>query len=125
MLAINSRIEQLEEENRQLRAKIADLSGLGLYERAREVFDITHRQATFLVLLLNRRTVSHSQATEAVYDDDKLDDLDDPYSAIRTIVKHLRRAIAPHGVRFRTVYGHGWEIDDWARQRALDTMRAA
>lgn len=115
------RVAELEEENRQLMARIAGLEGRDLYERIRDRLDLTNRQAQLLALLVARGIATRDQCLDATHHGPERLHIDDEYGAIGTLIKHLRRALEPHGIGIRTLYGHGWQMDgaDRATVRTL------
>jgi DNA-binding winged helix-turn-helix (wHTH) protein len=127
MLARYERLEELEEENRQLRERIARLEGRSKLERARQAFGLTKKQAGLLVLLINRGIADHGQCLEAVYDDREQEAMSDGgYFALNSLMRHLRAGLKPHGISIRTLYGHGWDMsqDNRAKVRRLLEMPA-
>lgn len=125
MLALPDRIrmECLEEENRQLRDRIAELEGTNLIRDARLAFGLTGTEALIFCLMYQGRVLDYGRLIEAVYDVD--DDQEDVNGAIRTHIKRLRRRVRPHGIDFTTIYGFGYEMDARSHAVATQKMRAA
>lgn len=118
---LHDRIADLEEENRQLLARIAGLEGRDIYESIRDRLDLTNRQAQLLALLVARGIATRDQCLDATHQGPERLHIDDEYGAIGTLIKHLRRALDPHGISIRTLYAHGWRMEDVdrAKVRAL------
>lgn len=115
------RIEILEEENRQLKATIAKLTGLGIAESARLAFDLTEAESIIFALLVHCGVATYGQIQGAIYDIDKLDTINDVGEAIRSHVKRIRKKLRPLGLNFSTVYSFGFEMhaDCRAKARAI------
>lgn len=125
MLAVHNRIGELEEQVRQLKEQVAELSGRSLYELVKKRLGIPHGQALAFCLLVQRGIASRQQLIDAVYvDDGYLDKLSDPYWSIGSVMKHLRRHVEPLGIEIRTNYGHGWELEEPMRMRAKALLEA-
>ncbi len=114
------RLECLEEENRQLRERIAELEGTNLIRQARLTFGMSATEALIFCLMYQGRVLDYGRLIEAVYDVD--DDQEDVNGAIRTHIKRLRRRIRPHGVDFKTIYGFGYEMDAKSHAAATRCM---
>lgn len=115
---LRERCELLEEENRQLRSIIADLTGQNEAADARSVFGFTRAEASVFMVLARCGRASYRQLEDAVYSDRKLTEILGSEEAIRTHVKRMRRKIRPFGVEVRTVYQFGYSMDDDMRTRA-------
>lgn len=120
---LKARLEILEEENRQLKDRIAQLVGQSSYELARVIFGLTPKQAMLFNLLVARGQASRDQILETAYDTDSALSLEDSYQAVGTLVKNTRRAVAPFGVKIATCYGMGWRMDDASRSLAQSILR--
>lgn len=114
-------VESLIEENRQLKEKIAELSGSCMVERAREVFKLGEKPAKLLALLAKRGTITRRQAIEACYEDAEIDRMEDSYQSIQQRLRDVRRALEPRGIIIERVYGTGWRVNP----NTLSVLRAA
>ena len=112
----SDRLEILEEENRQLRERIAKLEGRDEIEHARRVFGLTHSEAAMFVLLLRFGSAPYETMADAVYHgQDEPSDID---WALRTHMKRMRKKTRPLGIDFETVYSMGYRMSDEARKTA-------
>jgi DNA-binding response OmpR family regulator len=119
------RLEYLEEENRQLREKIAKLEGADLALRARVTFRLTPTEATIFCMLYRLRSVEHQHLLSVIFEDEHRDALVDEGEALRSHMKRMRRKTRPHGIDFRTVYCIGFEMGDEAHAIASRMMGEA
>ncbi len=124
---LRDRIEILEEENRQLKATIAKLSGLDIAQTARLAFDLTEAESLIFALLVHCGVGTYGQIQAAIYTFDQLDTISDIGESIRSHIKRIRKKLRPHGLNFTTVYAFGFEMDEAcrAKARALLNTRAA
>lgn len=119
------RCEKLEAENSILRSKVAELSGIDDVPAVRRTFNLTNRQGRILALLLRRGDCSRNQIMEAIYDVDRLTQIEDPLLAVNSLMRHLRRRLATFNVPIHSVYSHGYRIDDDTRARCRALMAGA
>lgn len=116
------RIEILEEEVRQLKARIALLAGMGMEERIRKAFGMTTLQAACLALLISRHQISRKQLLEELYDSRaslfSRRDGEGTYQSAGALFKHVRFRLRRHGIAISTIYGYGWEMSEDMRARA-------
>ena len=122
---LRDRVEVLEEQNRQLRARLRDMTDAGHSLRYRRAFRLTASEATILGMLIRCGEASYQNLFEAIYSDADLATIDDPQNAVRTHVKRLRRKTRPHGIDFDTVYGFGFAISEEARAAARRKLETA
>lgn len=108
------RVEELEEENRQLRERLARATGRPMADRAREVFGLTLSEAVILVFLTRCGRASYTQLEDAIYAETQIEAMDNTRGALRSHAKRLRRKIRPY-VDFTTVYSFGFEMSEEAR----------
>lgn len=111
-------VETLEEEIRQLKAKIDDLTGMGFYQEAIRVFGLTPTEAKIFCLLVKVGAAEYPRMESLVFDDDRHLELDNPIGAIRTYIKRMRQKIRPHGLDCETVYGFGFNMSEEMRAAA-------
>lgn len=124
--SLRDRIEILEEENRQLKATIAKLTGVDIAEAARLALDLTEAEALIFGLLVHCGVATYGQIQSAIYDLDKLDTINDVGEAIRSHIKRIRKKLRPVGLNFSTIYSFGFEMDETCRAKArLVLARAA
>jgi len=118
------RMECLEEENRQLHERIAELEGGDIHRDARSAFGLTASQARIFCLLYRLRSVEYDYMMSAVYDMDSFDG-EDASECIRSHMKRLRAKVRPYGIDFKAVYGYGFEMSNEAHAAAtlvLETL---
>lgn len=114
----DSRLETLEEENRQLKDRISKLSGYEDAEALQYAFVLTPTESHVLALLVHRGSADYSQLEFAAFPDGRGDDMEDVVGAVRSHIKRLRRKIRPHGIDVNTVYEFGYTMTDDARSAA-------
>jgi DNA-binding response OmpR family regulator len=119
-------LDEIEEENHQLRSRIAELTGQHEKDRSAcvRVFRLTPAETTLFLMLVHRGTATHDHLKSSLFEGDKLGQLNDADEAVRSHAKRLRRKIRPHGLEFSTVYGFGFEMDDATRKRAKERLAA-
>lgn len=122
-LSDRDRIEYLEEENRQLRDKIAELTGRDIAREARCKLGLTPSESAIFALLLRCGMATHDQLQALVYEEADVD-LARPYEAVRSHMKRMRRRIRPLGIDFKTVYSMGYEMTEDNRVRARKLVSA-
>lgn len=120
---LRNKYEILEEENRQLRDRIAVLTGQDLRGAARVVFGMTEAEATIFLTIVHLGRVDYGQLRDAVYSSGRLIELDEPHGALRTHVKRLRKKAAKRGIEFTSIYSYGYEMPEEMRQRARAVLR--
>jgi DNA-binding response OmpR family regulator len=76
-----------------------------------EIHGFTKSQSVILGLLLRKQTVTKEMLHDALYGDRAEWDVPDP-KTIDVLVCHLRRALKPHGIQFKTWYGIGYYMDE-------------
>lgn len=121
---LHDRIEILEEENRQLKERIAELTGRNYLAEARDLFGFTDAEGKIFMLLLRAGRATYWHLLEHAYPDDDLNSLSDPENAIRAHVKRMRRKIRPHKIDFKTIYGFGYQMEPPARSLAKRLLEA-
>ncbi|ESY89044.1 hypothetical protein X739_00685 [Mesorhizobium sp. LNHC220B00] len=119
------RIEILEEENRQLKATIAKLTGRDDARLARKAFDLTEAEACIFMMLVTCGEAQYGQLQASIYTDRHLVALLDPDWAIRSHMKRIRRKTRPHGIDFGTVYGFGYAMSETCRTKARGILARA
>jgi len=118
------RMDVLEEENRQLKAMVAKLTGVDIASAARLSFDLTEAEALIFGLLVHCGVATYGQIQSAIYDIDKLDTINDVGEAIRSHIKRIRKKLRPLGLTFSTIYSFGFEMSDATRSRARAMLAA-
>lgn len=118
------RISELEEENRQLKDRIARLRGNCDAVVSRDVLDLTECESVIFALLLHRGVAGYSLIEETLYSQTRLEVVEDPQLAIRCHVKRLRRKMRPHGFGFETIYGFGYGMTEECRCIARKQLAA-
>lgn len=108
-------LEILEEENRQLKERIEQLSGFGSAEALQYMFRLTPAESRVMALLVHRGSADHDRLENAAYTNDRVDEIGDVVLAIRSHIKRIRRKIRPHGLDIVTVFEFGYEMKDDAR----------
>lgn len=119
------RIAFLEEENRQLRATIASLTGRNDARMARKVFGLTEAEASIVMMLVTCGEAEYGQLQASIYTDRHLVEILDPDWAIRSHMKRIRRKTRLHGVDFETVYGMGYRMGEASRAKARQMLGAS
>jgi hypothetical protein len=116
-------IEELEEENRQLRNLLGAEPQFEFVVACREKLDLQPAYAKFLSILVQGRIRTHEGLWTA-------------YSAtmhnppalgiIKVLVVGLRKALRPHGINIKTVWGEGFlmSAEDRAKVRQILGMEA-
>lgn len=117
------RIEILEEENRQLREKIAELTGRDIALVARCRLGLTQTEATIFAILVRCGMATHEQLRELIYEASEFDLLR-PHEAVRSHMKRMRRRLRPIGLDVKTVYSMGYEMTEDMRCRAKKMVAA-
>ena len=119
-----ARAEELEEDNRQLRAEIGASPSVDFIRRAMEKLHLTPSRARMLSILLTGKVKSRNGIWLA-YCDPSRERPD--VSIISTQLCYLRKALAPHGATITNIFGEGWMMDDASRAlvRSLLGMEAA
>lgn len=125
VIRLHERIEELEEETRQLRAVIASLTGQDEAADARSVFGFTAAEASIFMMLTHCGRASYRQLEDAVYSNCRLEHILDPEWAIRSHVKRMRRKIRAFGVEVGTVYQFGYSMSEEMRHRARALIKQA
>lgn len=123
-----SHVEQLEilrEENRQLRATIARLTGKDHKQAARRLFHLTDAEACIVMMLISCGQAEYSALQDSIYTDRALERIMDPDWAIRSHMKRIRKKTEPHGVYFESVYSYGYRMTEENRARARKLLEAA
>ncbi|TGS80315.1 hypothetical protein EN818_30850, partial [Mesorhizobium sp. M3A.F.Ca.ET.175.01.1.1] len=111
-ITARERIEMLEEENRQLKDKIAKLTGRNDANVARKVFGLTEAEAAIVMMLVTCGEAEYGQLQASIYTDRHLVELLDPDWAIRSHMKRIRRKTRLHGVDFETVSGVAYRVSN-------------
>lgn len=119
------RIEILEEENRQLKATIAKLTGVDIARAARLAFDLTEAESLIFALLVHCGIATYGQIQSAIYNLDKLDTINDVGESIRSHIKRIRKKLRPIGLNFSTIYSFGFEMDETCRTKARGILARA
>ena len=116
----------IEEENYQLRARIAELTGQEAKDRDAciKIFRLTPTETTLFLTLVHRGAAPHELLGNTLFNEDQLQKMEDVGESIRSHAKRLRRKIQPHGIDFSTVYGYGFEMDEAMRRRAKERLAA-
>jgi two-component system cell cycle response regulator CtrA len=115
------RIEQLEAENEELRALVAELKLLAFGEwTAPPEWRLTAAQQRVFAFLLKRGFARRDQIAAALWSDRHERELPNPRT-MDVQVCLLRRKLAPFGVTIRTVWGSGYALnpEDRARLRGV------
>jgi DNA-binding response OmpR family regulator len=115
---LRTKCEMLEEENRQLQAHIARLTGQHDARRVRKAFNFTETEAKMVAALIHRGACDYDTLKFLAYSDSELLTISDPDWALRSHMKRIRKKTRPHGIDFLTVYGFGFEMSDEARRLA-------
>lgn len=123
---LRDELEILAEENHQLKATIARLTGSDSSGAARKVFGLTEAEANIVMILVERGVATYDHIQSAIYSFDTLERINDVGEAIRSHIKRIRQKLRPRGLDFSTTYGLGFEMDDAgrAKARALLNTRA-
>lgn len=122
---LRTRIDFLEEENRQLRERLAALTGSDCSASARVAFGFTESEALIFQMLMRCGVAPYTQLIDTVYLD-RYGAPRDPEWALRAHVKRMRRRLNPHNVKVGTIYGVGFYMDDKTRAKCksiIDTAR--
>lgn len=115
--AREDRIDELREENRQLRERIAELTGANDAWAARKAFGLTDTEARVLMLIVRCGQAEYRHLEDSIWGEDDGCESDNPGGCIRSHVKRLRRKIRPHGVDIGTIYGFGFAMDEATRAK--------
>jgi hypothetical protein len=119
--------DEMEEENHQLRARIAELTGQTEKDREAciKAFRLTPTETTLFLTLVHRGAAPHELLKDTLFDADQIEKMEDVGESIRSHAKRLRRKIRSHGLEFSTVYGFGFEMDDYNRRLAKRRLESA
>lgn len=120
---LRTKYEMLEEQNRQLQAHIARLTGQQDARRIRKAFNFTETEAKMVAALVHRGSCDYDTLKFLAYSDSDLLTIADPDWALRSHMKRIRRKTRPHGIDFVTVYGFGFEMVEEDRRAAQALMR--
>ncbi len=108
------RVEELEEENRQLLAMIrANDDTVG---ELQDAFGLSKQQAELLGALLKHAQVSHDVALAAMPVSWRTTERID-MNHTKVIISRLRKKLARHGVKIETIWGWGYKMDDASKGR--------
>lgn len=113
----DERLEEVEEENRQLREQRDRLMGFADAEAVQFAFKLTPVEAKVLALLLHRGVADYEQLIAITCVDGAIE-LESPEGAVRSHIKRMRKKLRTHGIDFETVYGFGFELDEASRNKA-------
>ena len=125
VIRLHERIEELEEENRQLRDRMAQLTGQNDLASARSVFDFTESEGRIFVMLLHCGKAEYGALQDVVYSEAQLLEADMPREAIRTHIKRMRRKMRRYALDFKTIYSLGYEMSEDMRHRARALIKQA
>lgn len=109
-MKLQERIEILEEENRQLR-KMMQPSLQFVPE-----WKLTAQQGQLLALIYSRALVTYDQIVVA-FDIRRQVDGNDDQNHVKVVAHHVRRKLAPFGIKFTTVFGVGYAADSENKAR--------
>lgn len=115
---LRDRIEILEEENQQLRDKIAHITGKNDAWAARRAFGLTEAESFIFMMLVRCGQAEYRQLQESIYSDGRLEEIMDTDNAIRAHLKRIRRKTRKFGIDFETVYSFGYRMTEKARATA-------
>jgi hypothetical protein len=122
---LRDRIELLQEENRQLRDRIARLTGRDDAAKSRLAFGLTDGEALIFCTILHCGLASYSTLIDVLWHDRDEDLPEEVECAVRSHVKRLRRRLRPYGVNIGTVYSIGVSMDEAMRARSRRIMEAS
>ncbi len=122
--ALYAEIDMLREENRQLKDRIAEISGLSDVLLARQKYGLTDTEARIFLILVRRGSAEYDVIERAIYDDRDVEVPDGVNMAIRSHIKRMRRKLQKHGIDFETVYSLGFRMADKARSKAKQAIAA-
>jgi hypothetical protein len=117
MALVDDTLDELREENRQLRTRVARLTGYSDVALLRRTFRFTQKQAAIVCLLLNRGIAERSELLDVVYAPEELVMLDNTDFALGSLVKHIRRTLRAHGIDIDTYYALGFGMSDENRAK--------
>lgn len=123
--ALRDRIEYLEEENRQLRERLASKDGDDFCTRAHRAFGLTKAEGRILAVLVRCGLAETSALYDALYGFNELDEPEKPNEAVRSHMKRMRRKLRPAGVEIETHYGFGFALGDEGRAAVRRAVEAA
>lgn len=122
---LEDRIDELEEENRQLRERIAELTGINDTWAARQAFGLTDTEARVLLLIVRCGQAEYRHLEASIWDDLDGCASDNPPGCIRSHVKRMRKKIRPHGIDVETIYSFGYAISESSRARCRALIAGA
>jgi len=122
-LTDRDRIEMLEEQVCQLKARIAQLTGRDELHLARLAFGLTAAEGAIFMVLFRHGVATYGQLLDTAYFDAGEPVPDGADWCIRSHVKRIRRKTRPFGVDFETVYGSGYRMSSECRSAASARFR--
>lgn len=124
MSRLRQRLDELAEDNRQIRSEIGASPSVDFVRRCRRVLGLSPSRAKMLAILMTGKVKSRNGIWLAYCDPSK--ERPDIY-VIDTLLSYLRKALRPYGVTIDNVWGQGWVMDDASRAlvRSLLGLEAA
>jgi hypothetical protein len=114
------RIEELEEEVRQLRGHDARAVKAMKYELARRLLGISPMRMTYLMALLERPVFLKSWATDVLHAE-----VENPENQTSVNMWKLRQALRKHGVEIKNLHGEGWLLTPEDKAKINSLLEAA
>jgi DNA-binding response OmpR family regulator len=105
--SLRQRIEELEEENAQMRAALGALDGCEDWYR----YGLTPGEMKIFQALRRRKIATTQQLLFALYPNDPDRRAEVELNIIRVIVSNLRRKLRPAGVEIRCARNVGWWLE--------------
>lgn len=114
-----ARAAELEEDNRQLRAAMGAAPSVEFIVRCKVVLGIPGAQARLLAVLVAGKT----RTLEGIWLAYCRPGADRPdIGIVKTLISHLRRALAPHEIFIETIHGIGHGISEESRSRLMAVL---
>ena len=99
------RIEELEEEIRQLRAAAGQDTSALSFEKARQALGLRPAAYEYLIMLLQREMVRKDWLMDNLHDGKG-----SPSVLVGVTIHHLRNSLRKHGVSVQRVWGQGYYL---------------
>jgi DNA-binding response OmpR family regulator len=116
--ALRRAVDRLEEENRELRARLETFLPSDDLLTLRRRYSMTPAEAAIFLILVRRGVATYAQIESTIYNADRVAMIDQLPEAIRSHIKRLRKKAKAMGIDFGTLYSIGFDMSEAMRSRA-------
>jgi DNA-binding response OmpR family regulator len=120
--ALRRAVDRLEQENRELRARLETFLPQDDLLILRRRYGMTPAEAAIFLILVRRGVATYAQIESTIYNADQLAMINQVPEAIRSHIKRLRKKAKAMGIEFGTIYGIGFEASEAMRARAKSML---